>query len=242
MLADHHLAFLRARAVSDEVIARRGYETASRERLATAGFSRDEAKKYGPGLLIPRYGLAGMPAAPKVRPDIEGRNGPVVNRNGHIIKYASPGGSWNFVDCLPGGLPFRGSDVWVSAEGFIKGDAMASVGLPVVSIDGVYGWRSQKQIVPGFEALCWPGRWFHIVCDSDFSTNPDVARATCWLAATLRKMGAKARVLHPPGEDKVGVDDFLAAGGRIPQLVEVPRIVARRMWACRRLARAWETT
>lgn len=241
MLADRHLAFLRARAVSDAIIARRGYETADASVLVRAGFGFEEAKRYAPGLLIPRYGLTGAPTAPKVRPDIAGRNGPVVNRVGHVIKYASPGGSWNFVDCLPGSSPFGGGDLWVSAEGFVKGDAMASAGLAVVSIDGVYGWRSQREVVPGFMALVSPGRWFHIVCDSDFRTNPDVARATCWLASALRQMGAKARVLHPPGTGKMGVDDFLAASGQIGQLVEVPRLVARRAVACRRFAAAWRS-
>lgn len=240
MLSERHVNFLAARAVAGPVIARRGYRTVTEPGDLTAcGFPERQAAALVPGLLIPRYGLDGKPSWPKFRPDPEGRNGAVVNRAGHEMKYASPGGSWNFLDALPG--TDLGGDLWVSAEGFVKADAMAATGVPVVAFDGVWGWRSQQETVLGLEYLTRPGRWFHVVCDSDIDTNPKVAGAMFRLAAWLRAQGAKARVLHPPGETKVGVDDFLAAGGHLAQLVEArrPTLTVRRAWACRKLSGAW---
>lgn len=229
MLADRHLAFLRARAVSDEVIARRGYATVTdAAELERHSFSAKQAQHYVPGLLIPRYGFNGPSPWPKFRPDQEGRNGPLQNRDGKIIKYASPAGAWNFVDVLPRTRLHPGSDVWLSAEGFIKADAMVSAGLPALGIDGIYGWRSQGEVILGLEVLATPGRWWHVVCDSDFATNPDVARAMLRLQGWLRSRGCKVRILHPPSlGPKVGVDDFLSYGNSVSQLIEVTRIEAR---------------
>lgn len=237
MLAPRHLDFLAARAVTEPVIERRGYATVTDwHELAAAGFPFEQAEKLVPGLLIPRYGLSGRPSTwPKFRPDPESRNGPPK------AKYTSPGGSWNSVDALPG-TPLRGGgDLWLSAEGFIKADAMTAAGLPTVAIDGVYGWRSQGETVLGLVALARSGRWFHLVCDSDVDTNPRVAGAMFRLAGWLRHEGCRVRMLHPPGPGKVGVDDFLAAGGSIGELVPVgrPTLTVRRAWACRRLLGAW---
>lgn len=223
MLAAHHEAFLAARAVTGDVVERRGYRTiADWRELCAAGFPETQAKFLKRGLLIPRYGLDGKRSHfPKFRPDPEGRNGPITNRDGHVIKYASPGASWNFLDMLPGTK--LGAEVWVSAEGFIKADAMTAAGMPTVAFDGVWGWRSGGEAILGLEALAKPGRWFHLVCDSDIETNPLVAGAMFRLAAWLRREGAQVRILHPPGDDKVGVDDFLACGHCLSDLVEAPR-------------------
>lgn len=232
MLAPRHLDFLAARAVAGPVIERRGYATVIDWReLAAAGLPERQARALVPGLLIPRYGLDGRRSWPKFRPDPEGRNGPPK------AKYEAPGGAWNFIDALPG-TNLRG-DIWVSAEGFVKADAMTAAGVATVAFDGVWGWRSQREPVLGLEALARPGRWFHVVCDSDVETNPKVASAMYTLAGWLRREGCRVRVLHPPGPGKQGVDDFLAAGGDLAQLVELgrPTLTVRRGWAKQRFFR-----
>lgn len=245
MLADRHLAFLRARAVSDGVIARRGYATITDPaELGRHGFSPKQAQRYVPGLLIPRRGLNGKLAAPKFRPDQEGRNGPVQNRDGKVTKYASPTGAWNFVDMLPDTRLHPGSEIWLSAEGFIKADAIvSSAGLPAVAIDGIYGWRSQGETVLGIEVLATPGRWWHVVCDSDYVSNPDVGWAMLRLRGWLRARGCRVRVLFPPSlGPKVGVDDFLAGGNDIGGLIEAgPQapLGVRRSAALRRFLEGW---
>lgn len=233
MLADRHIAFLAARAVTGPVIEQRGYRTVSKwTELVALGYPEGQVKKYGRGLLIPRYGLDGRPSWPQFRPDPE-------FHNGCPLKYVAPGNSWNFVDALPGTRLRGSSDIWLSAEGPIKADAMtAASGFPVVSIAGVYGWRSSGDVVLGLEVLADRGRWFHLVCDSDIDTNPRVAGAMFRLAAWLRSRGSKARILHPPGQQKVGVDDYLAAGGHLSTLVQAgrPTLTVKRAWISRRLA------
>lgn len=236
MLTPNHLAFLAARSVTGDVLERRGYRTITTPgELVALGFPERQAAGLVPGLLIPRYGLDGRASWPKFRPDPEGRNGPP------LAKYTSPGGSWNFLDALPGTRIRGGGDLWVSAEGFIKSDAMTAAGVPTVAFDGVWGWRSDQATILGLEAVADRGRWFHLVCDSDFITNPRVAGAMLRLVKWLRAEGCKVRLLHPPGDAKVGVDDFLAGGGDIRQLVEAgrPSATVRHAWACRRLAEAW---
>lgn len=234
MLADRHLAFLAARAVTGPVVERRGYATITDwADLAAAGFPERQARILVPGLLIPRFGLGGRRSWPKFRPDPEAHNGGGP-------KYSSPALSWNFLDALPG-TDLRG-DLWVSAEGFVKSDSMTAAGVTAVAVDGVYGWRSGGETVPGLETLARPGRWFSIVCDSDIDTNPRVASAMFRLAATLRREGAKVRILHPPTlGPKAGVDDYLAGGGSLDELVVVgrPTLCVRRAWAGRRLALGW---
>lgn len=234
MLADHHLALLAARAVTGHVVERRGYSTITdAAELEALGFSPKQARQLVPGLHIPLYALNGKPATfSKFRPD-----GLCFDRHWKQIKYASVANSWGSLDALPGTI--LSADLWVSPEGFIKADAMTAVGLPVVAFDGIYGWLYRGEPLVGLEALARPGRWFHVVCDSDYRTNPQVAGAMCRLAKWLRSEGAKVRILHPPGEQKVGVDDFLAAGGSMCQLVEAgrPSLVVRRAWALQRFAR-----
>lgn len=234
MLTDHHRALLAERAVTGAVVTRRGYDSVTDwHELAAVGFPERQAKLAHRGMLIPRYGLDGRPSWPKFRPDPEFHNGGP--------KYTSPGGSWNLLDALPG-TNLRG-DLWLSAEGFIKSDAMTACGVDVVAIDGVWGWKSAGAPILGLETLARPGRWFHVVCDSDVESNPRVASAMFSLAGWLRHEGAKVRLLHPPGQllrpgSKVGVDDHLAAGGTLDQLVPVvmPSCSVRRDWALRRFA------
>lgn len=235
MLADRHVAFLAARAVTGAVVARRGYRTITDPGdLCLAGFPQAQAERLVPGLLIPRYGLDGRVSHPKFRPDPEGRNGPPK------AKYESPGGAWNFLDALPG-TNLTG-DIWVSAEGFVKADAMTAAGMPTVAFDGVWGWRSQRETILGLEVLARSGRWFNLVCDSDIDSNSMVAGAMFRLAAWLRREGCKARILHPPSlGPKVGVDDFLADGNGLDGLVSIerPALTVKRAWACRKLGVAW---
>jgi hypothetical protein len=62
----------------------------------------------------------------------------------------------------------------------------------------------------------------YLAFDSDAATNPNVIRARWEYAAYLRRRGAAVRTIDvPPANDggKQGVDDFLAAGGDLPALI-----------------------
>jgi putative DNA primase/helicase len=219
-LAPHHVDLLKARAVTPDVAKARGYTTIiAPAELELAGYAAGQIRRLPvPGLFIPRYGLNGVATWPQYRPDA-----PAYRRDGSAVKYVAPSGSWNFVDALPDALGTLASDaeVWVSAEGPIKADAMTSAGALAVSMAGVWGWRSQGEPVRGLETLARWARWWHVVCDSDFTTTSDVPLAVCRLGAHLRGLGGKVRILHPPGDEKVGVDDWLAWGGTLDDLVQV---------------------
>lgn len=221
-LAPNHAAILAARAVSADIVAARGYRSVNEpQTLRRLGFSPKQAS-VTPGLLIPRWSLAGRPATyPQFRPDVPRRVGD------HVAKYELPAGSYTTLDVLPVAIPALrdGADCWVSCEGHIKSDAMLSAGVPAaVAIVGVWAWKTQWT-VPAWQALvdACPRRWFHVVADSDFATTTDVARAVSRLALHLADIDARVRVLHPPAADggKVGVDDYLGAGGSLDDLVVV---------------------
>lgn len=229
-LFPQHEEFLRARAVPPSVAHRRGYQSIdSGEQLARAGFPPGQSQRLPrPGLLIPRYALDGRPSPwSKYRPDA-----PAYRRDGTPAKYVSPAGSWNFVDALPDTIVCllgTTDDVWVSCEGFVKGDAMTGQGALVVAVDGVWGWRSSGKPLLGWSTILRRPRWLHLVADSDFGWSVDVPVAVCRLAVYLQSLGARVRVLHPSSEAgvKVGVDDHLAQGRTLEGLVEVrPEAVA----------------
>jgi hypothetical protein len=226
--APHHRAFLDARAVPGWVADIRGYFTArSVDDLVAVGYPESQARKIPtPGIVIPRFGLDGKPACwPKYRPDV-----PANRNDGRVQKYVFAAGSWNMLDALPDTLPRLASDeeIWLSAEGQLKADAMRGVGVLTADIEGIWSWRSQGAPLKAFEVLAhWP-RWWHVICDSDFATSSDVPLAVCRLALHLKQLGGKVRVLHPPASDqKLGVDDFLARGGSLDGLTQVEPDVVR---------------
>lgn len=242
-LAPHHAEFLAARAVSPEVAELRGYRTITHpvDLVLAGGFPPGQATKLGTGMLIPRYGLDGRPSWAKFRPD-----GVRRRADGTPIKYASPAGSWNLVDCLPARRLelLDAPEIWVSAEGYIKGDSMTTAGLsPVLAVDGVWGWRGSEGPLPAWRVLSTQPRWWHVVADNDLAANDDVAIAAFRLGAYLQGLGAKGvRILHPPvGRKKVGIDDHLAQGGTLDELVQVPAATVRRVLTSRpeRLVRAY---
>src|SRR5437870_3838363 len=73
-------------AISEEVIAERGYYTAtSAIELRRLGFS--EAQSRTPALVIPVYNVHGEPDGYQIRPDQP------REANGHVVKYEVPKGS-----------------------------------------------------------------------------------------------------------------------------------------------------
>lgn len=222
MIAAHHQDLLDARAVPGWVADLRGYRTITDPaELRREGFSPKQAT-VTPGLLIPRWSLAGRPAIyPQFRPDRPRRIGD------HVAKYELPAGAFTSLDVLPDSLAALrdGAECWVSCEGHLKSDSMRSAGAPAtVALVGVSVWKTENTH-PAWEALvkASPGRWFNVVADSDFQTTVDVSMHVSRLAVHLDELGAPVRVLHPPGEPghKCGVDDHLAAGGSLDDLVEV---------------------
>jgi hypothetical protein len=123
--------------------------------------------------------------------------------------------------------------LWIT-EGQKKGDALASLGLCVIALLGVWNWRGKNElcgstVLADWEHIALRGRDVRIVFDSDLRSNPHVQAALKRLTGWLGSKGAYVRAVYLPalpGLEKTGVDDWLAAGhGReeLEALIEMPR-------------------
>jgi P4 family phage/plasmid primase-like protien len=230
-LVPHHRANLKASGISDEVIDRRGYATLMRtdtdlrprDRLRNAGFSKtlwDTPQRF-PGLYIPLHGPNGQVASCQYRPD-----SPRNNEQGKARKYEAPAGRASVLDVHPmnaAKLTNPMVALWIT-EGVKKGDALTTAGECAISLSGVYNWRSNLGTLGDWEDVPLRGRTVFVCFDSDAATNRNVARAMRRLGAWLRSKGATARFVLPPDQftlsgGKTGVDDFLARGGTVAELV-----------------------
>jgi Protein of unknown function (DUF3631)/Domain of unknown function (DUF3854) len=225
-----HAALLAASAISPEVARERGYVSVdTRARLDSPGFAKWQQRV--PGLLIPVHDTSGAVATWQYRPD-----SPRTTKAGKVIKYETPSGSRLVLDVPPRVRAQLGDPavaLWIT-EGARKADAAVSAGLACIGLSGVDGWRGTngqggKTALPAWNDIALNGRRIYLAFDSDAASNPNVAGALQRLGGYL---GGKADVRFcylPAGDDgaKVGLDDYLAAGGDTKALVETstPRLV-----------------
>lgn len=219
-------------AIDPAVVAERGYESIhrpsngdqrSRQRLQTLGIPSWAIREdyYFPGLLIPMYGPTGQRVSVQWKP-----RRAVPNRDGKVMKYASPKGQTNRLDVHPrntGAIVDPTAELWIT-EGVKKGDSLTSRGICAVSLTGVYGWRSHLGTLGEWEDVALKGRAVTVCFDADAKTNPNVLRAMIRLGRWLKSRGAtKVWYLVVPaevnGKAVKGVDDFFAAGGTVEELV-----------------------
>jgi hypothetical protein len=214
--AQHQLMLEQGSAISPEVIAERGYWTASRwqdlEDLVPPFRGGQKASERFPALVIPQYGPDGEHTYCVIRPDR-----PRTLR-AKVVKYEQPAGTGLRLD-LPrrcaAGLRDRSRTLWIT-EGAKKADSLASLGLVAINTPGVDGWRAPSGI-PDLYGVPFKERTVVIAYDSDVLAKASVRRAVEALARWLRQKGAVIEVLdwqraEPPGESKLGVDDYLAGG------------------------------
>jgi len=72
------------------------------------------------------------------------------------------------------------------------------------------------------ESIALNDRIVYIAFDSDVMTNPGVHQALARLPAFLESRRARVRLVYlpsGPGGAKVGLDDYLAAGQTVPELL-----------------------
>jgi putative DNA primase/helicase len=213
------------------VIAERGYESIhrptngdqrQRERLTRLQIptwaTREDS--YFPGLLIPMYGPTGRRVSCQWKP-----RRPAPNRDGKEMRYASPKGQASRLDVHPRNrdkIADPTVELWI-IEGIKKGDSLTSRGLCVVSLTGVFNWRSQLGTLGDWEDVPLKGRSVTICFDADAKSNPNVLRAMVRLGNWLKSKSVKqVRYLIVPSETHgiavKGADDFFAAGGTIEEL------------------------
>ena len=225
-LLDFHQRQPAASAISDEVIAARGYgsvgrptagdhsgQRAARRCQISSKVAKDDARY--PGLLIPLYRATGELIGWQYRPD-----SPRKDSKGKPRKYEAQVGRPPVLDVHP----FNTATVtdptvplWVT-EGLKKGDALTTAGVCAVSLSGVYNWRSSLGSLGDWEDIPLKGREVVTCFDADTIEKRAVCQAMRRFGAWLRSKGAKARYLVVPADVNgiavKGVDDFLAAGAR----------------------------
>lgn len=213
LLTGHFMFLTEGSGISTGVVLERGYRSilggAELERL---GFTR--AQRRVPGILIPLWGVDGSQAGYQFRPDK-----PRADRRGRPVKYESPTGCGNRLDCPPRCRQMLGDPkvpLWVT-EGSKKADALASRGACAVSLAGVWGFKGKNRsggvtFLADWDYIALKGRTVYLAFDSDIVTKEPVRRALRYLAEHLERKGGKIRIIQLPqleGQAKTGIDDYL---------------------------------
>lgn len=220
-LSDQHLAMLQASGLTAEAIQSRGYFTATKKvELANLGFSAQQ--RLTPALVIPVFGPHGEVVLYQARPDQPRM------RNGKIVKYETPAKARMALDVPPSVrhlLPDPSVPLFIT-EGVKKADALAARGLCAVALLGVWNFRGLndqggKTLLAAFESIAFNGRDVFVVYDSDVMLKAPVAQAMSRLGAVIDARDARTHYVYlpsGPAGEKVGVDDYLAAGRNVDDL------------------------
>jgi Domain of unknown function (DUF3854) len=233
VLLPHHFAQLaQGSGISDKVIAERGYRSITAPTgyaiLKGYGFARVQAKNV-PGLLLPLWTTDGKQTLMEYRPDA-----PRMGRDGKLIKYETPKDAGVRLDCPPRCQPMLADPqipLWIT-EGKKKADALATHGLCVVDLAGVWNFKGKNffaavTFLADWDYIALEGRAGRIVFDSDIMTKPNVRQALTRLTEHLQRKGAHVTAVYLPQEGgrKIGVDDYLLTHTveDLEGLVEAPR-------------------
>ncbi|WP_086559900.1 phage/plasmid primase, P4 family [Streptomyces africanus] len=224
-LSDHHLAELDASEIAPEIRDARGYETLygtdeDRARLREASipvWAWREDTAF-PGLFIPIYRVTGEQIGAMFKP------GQPQVRDEKPVKYAAAVGKarLDVPPLMATAVRTVSAPLWIT-EGVKKADCLASKGLPVVTISGVYNWRARHGTLGDWEDIPLKDRTVVICFDSDARHNMSVLKAMRRLGAWLESKGAAdIRYLIVPeevdGQAVKGVDDYFHAGGTLEGL------------------------
>jgi len=176
LLSQKHVKMLRDEsAISEEIIASRGYYTETDPKgLAEIGFDKKQ-QKLVPALVIPVRDVTGKVVLHRIRPD-EPRSNP--RKPEKVNKYETPTGSQNVLDIPP--FTFArlgdGMPLWFT-EGEKKADALVSRGVAAIGILGVWSWKRDGLPLRDFDKVPMLGRDVRIIFDSDAEENVNVRQA-----------------------------------------------------------------
>jgi hypothetical protein len=177
-----------------------------------------------PALLIPIHPVQGD-VTYQIRPD-----NPRVMK-GEKVRYETPARQPNRIDAHPFIKKHLGdpSVRLFITEGVRKADALVSKDECCIALLGVWNWKGTnaaggKTVLPDFDDIAWNDRKVYIVFDSDARTKPGVQRATVRLKDVLGNRGADVHGIRLPAArdgSKQGLDDYLAAGHTVDDLMEL---------------------
>jgi Domain of unknown function (DUF3854) len=222
-LLPQHTELIEASAISSDIARARGYRSVIEPgELRALGFRPAQART--PALLVPIYGPRGVePVLYQTRPD-EPRK-----RDGKPVKYETPANAGMRLD-VPPTIRARIGDpreaLWIT-EGVRKADAAVSAGACCVAVIGVWNWRGRndaggKTALADWEDIALNGRTVLLAFDSDAMEKKQVHGALGRLKSFLTRRGAHVLIAYlPAGADaKTGLDDYLADGGTLEELIE----------------------
>lgn len=225
-LTAEHEDLLLASAIAPSVATTRDYKSVDmKATLKKLGFS--EPQRIVPGLLLPVFSpLTGEVVLHQYRPDE-----PRCDASGRFVKYETPRGARMAIDAHPK-IREKLADPSVPlfiTEGLRKGDSGVSHGLCMVTLLGVWNFigrneRNGKVVIPELLIIAHNGRQEYIVFDSDVTVKPQVHEAMRWLKGILEHRGARVAPIYlpsGPGGTKVGLDDYLAAGHTVDDLLRL---------------------
>ena len=224
-LSDSHRRMLfEESGISADVAAERGYYTAQTVAEVPACFAGYQRR---PGLVAPMFSPDGESSGYQLRPDT-----PRKDKSGKPLKYDTPAGISPVVDVHPRTLEEarNGDGLIVVTEGAKTGDAATSRGLCTAVLAGVWMWCVPKvkpyQLKACFDHIRLEGREVLVAFDSDCMTKAEVQDALEALVRALEGHGAFVRVVYlpdAPDGSKQGLDDFLAAGGTVREVLALAR-------------------
>lgn len=230
-LLPQHRALIEGSAIAPEVAAARPYQSVTDpQRLAALGFAASQC--LTPALLLPVRNAAGDVVTYQSRPDA-----PRL-KDGKPLKYETPARSRLAIDVPPGARSDIGNPqvpLYIT-EGARKADSAVSRGLCCIALLGVWNWRGTNPqggatALPDWESIAFKGRdaagravarKVYIVFDSDVTEKDGVQKSLARLKPFLENKGARVKIIYLPAApdgDKVGLDDFFAAGGTLEVLL-----------------------
>jgi hypothetical protein len=213
LLPEHFRHLKESSGISGDVICERGYRSISgKPDLEKLHFGHPQQRV--PGILIPLWSVDGQEAGYQFRPDH-----PRNSSRGKPVKYESPLGSSNRIDCPPRCREMLGNPqvpLWIT-EGSKKADALASNGACAVSVSGVWGFKGKNQFggitfLADWDYIAVKNRTVYLAFDSDIISKDMVRKALEHIAEHLKRKGAEVRIIQLPqleGQGKTGIDDYL---------------------------------
>jgi hypothetical protein len=213
LLTEHFNHLSEGSGINTDVIKERGYRSLlGKAELEKLGFT--PAQQRSPGILIPLWSVDSKEAGYQFRPDH-----PRTNNRGKPVKYESPTGSSNRLDCPPRCQKMIGNPqvpLWIT-EGSKKADALASRNACAISVTGVWGFKGKNQFggitfLADWDYVALKGRTVYLAFDSDIVTKEPVRKALEHIGEHLRRKGSTVHIIQLPqleGQSKTGIDDYL---------------------------------
>ena len=213
LMTDHLRHLSEGSGISVEVIKERGYRSLlGKVELEKLGFA--SSQRRAPGILVPLWSVDGKEVGFQFRPD-----NPRTASRGRPVKYESPAGSSNRLDCPPRCQKMLGNPqvpLWIT-EGSKKADALASKGACAISVTGVWGFKGKNQFggitfLADWDYIAMRNRTVYLAFDSDIVTKDPVRKALEHIGEHLKRKGAAVHIIQLPqleGQNKTGIDDYL---------------------------------